>query len=232
MNLTQQAYEQIRNQIITCALAPNQQIAQSQLAERLGMGMTPVREALQRLTHEGFVQPIPRFGYIVSPITLADIKEIYELRGILEMAAVRLAADRAPIERLNELSESAKFTYVYRDRLSYTEFLHQNAQFHEAIAALSGNQRLAESVSRVLGELLRVFHLGLDLRDSAAEMRDEHLALTATLLARDADQAAEIVRAQIVRSRQRVVEALLERAGSNISMGISRTFGTAQSNRD
>ena len=70
MNLTSKAYELIRDEIMTCALPPGQQIAQAQLAERLAMGLTPVRGALQRLTHQGFVRVIPRVGYIVSSVTL------------------------------------------------------------------------------------------------------------------------------------------------------------------
>jgi DNA-binding GntR family transcriptional regulator len=218
MSLTQHAYERIKNEILMCELSPGEQIGQAQLRERLKMGLTPVREALQRLTHDGLVQPIPRFGYIVSPVTLADIKEIYELRCIVEIASVRLAAERADDASLNELSASAEFTYTHRDRLSYTEFLNRNAEFHGVIAAVSGNQRLAESVARLLDESLRVFHLGLDIRDSAEEMRDEHLALTAALLARDPERAAITAQDQIIRSQQRVVEALLGHTGKDLHL--------------
>lgn len=82
-SLAGQAYEAIRNEIITCRLRPGQQIAQPQLAERYQTGTTPVRDALQRLAQEGLVQPIPRFGYLVTQITLSDVTEMYELRSIL-----------------------------------------------------------------------------------------------------------------------------------------------------
>lgn len=224
MSLTNRAYELIKNEIITCTLEPGQQVVQSQLAERLGVGMTPVREALQRLTHEGFAQPVPRLGYIISPITLADVSEIFELRGILECGTVRLAAERGSEAQIQRLQEVAQFTYVYRDRLSYTEFLRRNADFHQSVAALSGNQRLVEAVSRVLGELLRVFHLGLDLRDSAEEMRDEHLALSAALAARDPDRAEQVIRDQILRSQHRVIEALMNRTLGNMPNGHGRSL--------
>lgn len=213
-SLSEKAYETIKAEIITCALRPGQQIAQRQLADQYQVGMTPVREALQRLAQEGFVQPIPRFGYVVSPVTFSDVHEIYELRSIAESAAVRLAAVRGSQEQLESISEAAGFTYTYGRRESYREFLERNAAFHRAIAAAAGNQRLVDLISRLLDELTRVFHLGLDLRDSAGEMRDEHVTVARALCDRDPDRAEQIVRSQIERSQQRVLEALLYQASS------------------
>ena len=71
VSLADKAYEVIKADIITCVLRPGQQIAQPRFAERYGMGLTPVREALQRLAQEGFVQAVPRFGYIISPIAIS-----------------------------------------------------------------------------------------------------------------------------------------------------------------
>jgi DNA-binding GntR family transcriptional regulator len=210
-SLAGKAYEIVKGEIITCALEPGQQIVQSRLAERYQIGLTPVREALQRLAQEGFVQPIPRFGYIVSPITLSDVREIFELRSIVESSAARLAAVRGLQEQLTKILTSADFTYVYKERQSYTDFLAHNADFHRSVAVAARNQRLVDLVSKLLDELTRVFHLGLDLRDSAEEMRDEHLALAQVLCARDPDRAEQIVQSQIVTSQNRILEALTRR---------------------
>ena len=93
-SLSEQAYDRIKADIITCSLKPGMQIAQPALVEKYNIGMTPIREAMQRLAQEGFVTPIPRFGYTITPITFTDVREIYELRSILESAAARLAALR------------------------------------------------------------------------------------------------------------------------------------------
>lgn len=221
-SLADQVYETIKNEIITCVLRPNQQIAQPRLTEKYQTGTTPVREALQRLAQEGLVQPIPRFGYIVTPITLSDVTEIYELRSILESAAARLAAIRGPKEQLDQIVELASYTYVYKDRDSYSRFLAHNTEFHRLVAIATGNHRLVEAISRLLDGLTRVFHLGLDLRDSAEEMRTEHEALAETLCKRDPNEAERIVQAQIARSQQRVLEALMPTAG-----GASGALGQA-----
>jgi len=85
-----------------------------------------------------------------------------------------------------------------------------NADFHRSLGLLAGNQRLADQISKVLDQLTRVFHLGLDLRDSTDEMRDEHLMLAQALSDRDPDRAEQIAQAQISRSQQRVLEALTD----------------------
>jgi DNA-binding GntR family transcriptional regulator len=223
MSLADQVYNTLRTDIITCALEPGQQVVQSQLAERYQFGVTPIREALQRLTQEGFVRPIPRFGYIVSPITVSDVHELYELRAIVESAAARLAATRGSQEQLNRIAEEADFRYVFGDRQSYMEFLTRNADFHRSVAIAADNQRLADLISKLLDEMTRIFHLGLDLKDSAGEMRNEHIALAKALCDRDPDRAAQIVLNQIVRSEERVLEALTHRDGG----GLSKALGEA-----
>ncbi len=206
--LSEQTYQMIKSDIVTCSLEPGQQIVQADLASRYRVGLTPVREALRQLAQEGFVNPIPRLGYIVSVITADDVHEIYETRTILESAATRLAATRGTEAQLRQIAEAANFTYIYKDRQTYSVFLAQNKTFHLSIVQATENYRLTELVARVLDELTRIFHLGLDLRDSADEMRDDHLALAEAICKRDADHAVQLVQREIARSQERVLEAL------------------------
>lgn len=223
-SLSEQAYELIKADIITCALKPGVQIAQPILVERYKIGTTPIREAMQRLSQEGFVTPIPRFGYTVTPITFADVREIYELRSILESAAARLAAQRGNQHDLDQLLEKANFSYVYGERNSYTRFLDENAQFHRRIAEISGNQRLVDTISTVLDGLTRIFYLGLDLKDSAEEMRDSHIALANALKERDADQAERLVRDEVDVSRKRVLLALTRQLHDGFSPDLGNSL--------
>ncbi len=220
--LADQVYSTLKEEIISCAWMPGQQINQAQLAEKYSSGLTPVREALQRLVQEGYVQAIPRFGYIVSPVTISDVREIYELRHVLESAAVRLAILRASDLQLNQLSEEVHFTYRHGDRDSYHQFLIKNAAFHDRIASFSQNSRLMANIHKTLEELRRVFHLGLDLRDSAEEMYHEHLELVKAMTARDVSLAERIVRDQIFRSEERVLEALTRATSTDFSNPFSQ----------
>jgi len=210
-SLAHQAYTALRKDILTCELDPGSTIAQSQLVKRYDFGLTPVREALKRLEQEGYVQSIPRFGYLITPVTLKDVEDLYDLRLILEQSAVRMAIQRASDEHLAQIQKKATFTYKFKNRLSYLQFLEHNISFHVSIALASRNRKLAEMLANVLNEMTRIFNLGLDLRDSAEEMRNEHIVLAAALAKRDIQQAEQIVQDQIVLSRQRVVEMLVQR---------------------
>jgi len=210
-SLAHQAYTALRKDILTCELDPGSTIAQSQLVKRYDFSLTPVREALKRLEQEGYVQSIPRFGYLITPITLKDVEDLYDLRLILEQSAVRMAIQRASAEQLAQIQQKATFTYKFKNRLSYLQFLEHNISFHVSIALASGNRKLAEMLANVLNEMTRIFNLGLDLRDSAEEMRNEHILLAAALAQRDIQPAEQIVQDQIVLSRQRVVEMLVQR---------------------
>jgi DNA-binding GntR family transcriptional regulator len=219
-SLADKAYKALKKDIIQCSLEPGQQIVQSQLSETYGIGATPLREALQRLAQEGFVRAVPRFGYIVIPVTLRDVREIFELRAVIESAAARLAAERGSDRELEKLEANAKFSYVYGDKESYSHFLSQNVEFHRSVAVAAGNRRMVDVLSALLEEMTRIFHLGLDLRDSAAEMREEHIELTDALSDRDPDRAEQIVRDQIDASQQRILEALTRRRGLGSGDGL------------
>jgi DNA-binding GntR family transcriptional regulator len=206
--ISEQAYKWIKDAIVTCELKPGQTIVQGDLANRYEIGITPVREALRQLSQDGFVQPVPRMGYQVSQITNQDIEEIFELRSILETQSVRLAAIRAPIKSLEVITKLANFTYQYQHKETYLAFLRRNTEFHFSIAVASGNQRLADQISKIMEELNRVFHLGLDISDSAEEMRNDHQALANALMSRDANLAEELVMIEITRSHERVKKAI------------------------
>ena len=210
-SLSDQMYEAIKGDIMACTLKPGQQIAQNQLAEKYASGLTPVREALQRLAQEGFVEAIPRFGYVVSPITLSDIRDLFEMRAFLEAAAARLAASRASDQELQNIADLAVSTVLYRDGQALTDFV-RNAEFHRRLGAAAGNLRLKAVLDRLLDELMRVFNLGLDLQESGETWKEEHAALSDALLRRDAEQAGRIAYEQIIHSQRRVLEALARSA--------------------
>ncbi len=213
-SLARRAYEALKQDILTCELRPGAQIFEGELAARYGTSKTPVREALNLLGQEGLVQVLPRRGYLVAPVTLRDVQEVFQLRLLLETAAAELAAERITEEQLRQLNTLVAVRYTYRDRASYSRFLRANRAFHVAVAAASGNGRLAAFVGKLLEDMERILHLGLDLRDSAEEMAAEHAALVDALLKGDAALARRVVTEQLQNSRKRVLEALVGSASA------------------
>ena len=102
--LGEHAYETIRRDIIRCELDPGSEASEAALASRLGLGKAPIRVALARLCQEGLVRPLPRRGYIVTPITIKDVHEILEMRMALEPVAARMAVGRLDVAELRSLT--------------------------------------------------------------------------------------------------------------------------------
>ena len=209
-------YATLKREILTCEITPGTHLYEGQLAERLQVSKTPIRDALGMLVHEGFVEVRPRQGYRVTDITLADIQEVYQLRMLLEPAAAELAAERATADQLKRLKELAEESYVHGEVRTYEEFVVKNREFHVLMAEASGNGRLSAMLRKLLEEMQRLFLFGLDLRDSAEEQIAEHRELVDALLKGNHHLARDIATRQIETSRQRVMEAVLgEMSGPN-----------------
>ncbi len=218
LTLAKKAYDQIKFDLITCIYVPGQQIAQPQMVDKYKFGITPTREALHRLAQDGFLQPIPRFGYVVVPISVPDVNQIYELRAILEPAAAHIAAVVASQADLDQLVKDADFSYIPGDRQSTIEFVKNNARFHLSIAIATGNRRLVDAISRTLDEMARIFFLGLNFREMSQEVREEHQAIAQAIYNRDPVKAERISREEIVHSKERILDVLRSRWEKDFSM--------------
>lgn len=207
--LTDRAYERIKHDIITCAIAPGAEISEPQLCTHYHLGKAPVRMALIRLAHEALVHPIPRRGYRVTPITLKDIHDVFELRLMLEPTAARMAAGKVNAQRLRVLDDACRAGYQPGDVKSITRFLDANKAFHVAIAQATGNSRLANMTAQLLDEMTRLLHLGLRLRNRSLEMHHEHRVLVKALARGDGETAERISREQIEAARNMLVSAIM-----------------------
>lgn len=192
-SLTEQAYELLRREIITCALPPGADVSEAELAERLQMSKTPVRDALARLRTDGFVETFPRRGYRIVPMTLADMNELIDVRIILEGGTAAFAAERITGEELDELDRLADITYHLDQSSSLDQFITANRQFHSAIARAAGRDRLFNLVSRNLDELERFFYLGARIRDVNPETQSDHHRIVSVLRRHDPEAARQIL---------------------------------------
>ncbi len=132
-------------------------MGQRELAERLNIeklaqeyntSVTPVRDALQMLSHEGLVVIKPRSGYFVSTITLKQLRDLLDVRRILELSGVERAAIRITPEQIKEL-QNVHAGYTGDDDESYDRYTDENRKFHYLLAKASGNNELAELVGEI-----------------------------------------------------------------------------------
>jgi len=202
---TGRVYGVLKEEILTCELGPGTPIYEGEIAERLHVSKTPVREALGMLIHEGLVEVRPRQGYRVTDLTLADVQEAFQLRLLLEPAAAELAAERATAEQLQELRSLVEAD----DGASKADRVRQASRFHAALAEASGNSRLAGTLRNLLEEMQRLYFIGLNIEDSISVNAAEHRELVDALLKGNHHLAGDIARRQVETSRMRVFEAIL-----------------------
>ena len=215
-SLADKAYQLIKRDILACVLEPGQVVIQARLARDYGIGVTPVREALYRLAEAGLIEPVAGGGFAVSSVTLEGVQQLFELRTILEVAAVRLAALRGTDDDFEALCENAAFSYTFVDKASYVAYLAANSDFHRSIALVAGNARLAEAVSGVLDELTRVFHMVLGHQDRSEEKVHAHVHLAQALCERDVETAVYLVEKEIKDTETMVWQAAGARPACSI----------------
>jgi len=204
-SLTARVYQDLKRDIIRCALRPGQDVYEGQLAERYGVSKTPIREALNTLRQEGYVQVMPRRGYRISPVSVQDVQHIFHVRLLLEPSAAELAAQRVSGPQLAELRRLAQ----HRPGQSQSEHMISNRDFHLAIAEASGNPRLVTFIGRLLEDVERLYHLGIEFNTSDASHGDHHQGLVEALMKGDPHLAREMMADAVQASRQRVMESLI-----------------------
>jgi DNA-binding GntR family transcriptional regulator len=204
--LSDQAHDRIRHDILTCVFQPGAEVTEAQLAERYGLGKGPVRTALHRLTQEGFVRAVPRRGYIVTPVTVRDIHDLFEYRLVLEPATVRLAAGRLTPDTTRHLEQLCA-----ADVANGRAFNQANTEFHVALAHVAGNRLMAEALTQLLAQIERLFILRYP-PDEQEHALEEHLQIVKALHDGDGDLAAAVAVRHIDSARRKVLESVFASA--------------------
>jgi DNA-binding GntR family transcriptional regulator len=223
-SLADRAYAELKRRIITGELAPGAAILEGALAVSLGVSKTPVREALQRLELEGLSRVLPRVGYVVSPVSLGDVQELFELRLLLEPAAAELGAERIQPDLLDELDRLARVSFAGADRSTYADLLAINSAFHLGVVRAAGNSRLTGVATRALAEAERLLHLALGLRDASDLIIRDHVEIVAALRQHDGARARQVAERHLLASRQRVLQAIL--AGNGLALELAGGIGS------
>lgn len=189
---TQRAYELIWEKITTLEMAPGAPINEQQLAQELGMGMVPVREALRLLAHENLVVVTPRHGLYVADVNGSDLEQLSEMRLPLEALCARLAAQRATPDDLVVLEalRQEQATVPAKDSHRLFDLDHK---FHQAVAHAAQNKYLAQTLDHLFGLSRRLWYLVLPHIGYLPAAVEEHLDLVEAIRAGDADRAGRIM---------------------------------------
>src|SRR5690554_1279563 len=144
---SEQAYEKLVEMLLNGVITEDQPLSERQLSEYLGIGRTPIREAVRDLIREGVLDSNPTRGTFLRPLSVADLQDLYEIRYAIEGAGVALAAQRGDVESLKPIAHTFAETLAHPDRFDIEEIHDHGVEFHKVIMRLSGNKRLEEMYS-------------------------------------------------------------------------------------
>ena len=185
------AYLAIRGLIVSLELPPGAVIDERELMQRLGLGRTPVREALRQLAQEQLVEVFPRRGMFVTGVDVRDLARISEVRAALEPEAARLAAERATDDERDELAALGDGIRHGADLMNLDE------QIHRAIYRAAHNDLLEKTLGEYYVLALRIWMIALDRADDLEEAVEAHRDLIQAIVVANGDRAAELMRAHV-----------------------------------
>jgi DNA-binding GntR family transcriptional regulator len=207
-SLRDQAYEAIKERIITCEFKPGECINEASVSALLELGRTPVHQAIDRLMFEEMVEVIPRKGVIVKPVILEDVMQMIDVRMINETQCARLAAVRADdshIKDIENVLDRARRAIGDRD---IRTLMTRDREFHHLLANASRNFELAEVVRKLNERSLRFWFISFTTPDHHHSFQRQHEAVFEAVRDHDADAAESAMRAHIYAFRKSVARHL------------------------
>ncbi|MFQ5913015.1 MAG: GntR family transcriptional regulator [Nitrospinota bacterium] len=210
-DLSRQVYTQIREAILASELLPGHKLSHHALAQRLGVSSTPLREALTKLSQEGYVQHVQNRGYFVSDFSQREVEELLDIREALEGQALRAVLEGLTEKKLRALGS---WQDAYRRAVSNgsePERLLCDRGFHLTLAELSGNRTLNEMLAQVFDRInlmRRVEGLSPERGQSALA---EHDALLAALKAGEPARARVALRRHLKKNKENFLQRMRHR---------------------
>jgi DNA-binding GntR family transcriptional regulator len=209
-NLAAAVYAEIKGDLADFRLAPGERFSENEIAARLGVSRTPVREALYRLQAEGYVQVESKSGWTVRPFEFQTFEHLYDLRAVLELAAVRRLCELDPMPALAKLKDA--WLVPPEDRLADGRAVGTlDEQFHQSLVAAAGNPELAR-VHRDVTERIRIVRrLEFTMPERIRQTYVEHGQILRAILRRKGDAAVLLLRSHIEMARAEVRKITLHK---------------------
>jgi len=204
--LAKMAYEILRDSIIHGQLRPGEVYNEMVLAKDLGISRTPVREALLELSAQGLVTFLPRKGLIIKHFTRRDVEEIFELRRVIELAAIEKVAKSNPPCELSKLKRCLDDQRKAATKKDFTAFMKADREFHAGFCHLANNQRLVAIIENVRDLVHFMGMQGLSAKGRAEVVIKEHARVLEAVAERDSAKARKAMESHLDMSEQAVLQ--------------------------
>lgn len=196
----------LRDEILSGKLKPDEKLNTNQLAKRLGVSRTPIREALNRLISVGLVQTIPHRGIYIRKLSIDEIIELYYIRAALEGIAARLAVRNLTEEETNRLLQYCDEMEAQQRAGNYQKFLEINYMFHQTIYKATQSPQLQDLLFQYYSRSEQYRTLGLELPGRYKEIFDEHRQFVAALASGDMEKAEDCAREHYLNTARQIAK--------------------------
>ena len=205
-------FNTLRQAILKGELKPGERLMEIQLANKLGVSRTPVREAIRKLELEGLVLMIPRKGAEVAEITRQDMEDVLEVRTALEELAVTDACDHITDAQLSELKKASnEFKKALLEGKDLVTCADADMHFHDVILSATNNRRLIQMLNNLSEQMYRYRMEYLKDERTHKTLIEEHDAIRRALKKHDKVKAGAAIRVHIDNQKRSILESLTEK---------------------
>lgn len=201
-------FNTLRHAIITGEFAPGERLMEITLANRLGVSRTPVREAIRKLELEGLVTMIPRKGAQVAKITEKNLRDVIEIRCVLEEFAASLACDRITEEEELEMQDLHEQFVQSAQTHDILDIVEKDEQFHDAIFRATKNDRLITIINNLREQFYRYRMEYVKDIEQHSILVKEHEELMNAIFHKDGEAAKQIMRTHLKNQQDGVIQAI------------------------
>lgn len=201
-------FNTLREAIIVGELKPGERLMEVQLAEKMGVSRTPVREAIRKLELEGLVDMIPRKGAHVAELSVKDIVNVLEVRASLDGLATRLSAERITADELKDLKHVLTQFIAYVEKENLQGSIKKDVEFHDIIYRSSRNEKLIQIANNLREQVYRFRVIYLKDYSSPKELIKEHTDIYDAIVGRNIEQAASMAQMHIKNQERTIIKAV------------------------
>ena len=191
-SLAEQAYSSIRRLIVTAELAPGSVLSEAELQDSLGLGRTPIREALLTLANDHLVDVYPRRGMFVAGVDVRDLRALSEVRAVLEPFAAGIAAERRDDSDVAAIDQLLAEIREHKN-VDIRTLIDLDERIHHRVYAATHNSFLISDLNRYYTHALRIWFLALDNVENLTEAVEEHAELLTAIRDSNARLAVKIM---------------------------------------
>lgn len=206
-SLRGRVFNKIREDILSGKYEKNEELKEMAIGAELGVSRTPVREALRQLELEGLVKIIPNKGAYVIGITLKDVKDIYEIRSLLEGLCARWATENADEKTIAQLEEILELAEFYEDKDNTEQNIELDNKFHDIIYNIANSKMLKHTLTDYHHYLERMRKMTLSSKERVKHSNMEHRAIVEAMKSSDSAKAERLANQHIM-STMKNIESL------------------------